>query len=603
MAMVAAPSYAAGAFLEGDAVLCSVRGLTGRSSFAIFVEAFGPHSVCARSLDVGEAVDPRWLEDVTQAGASPWLRVDWVPGRAEGEASELGQALASVTGGVWVDIFPVEDLASAAARQGVALRYAAAIRQLAPRTRIVRTVDSRIPEAAVAVWRSDGAGPPDAVGIQVELGCPFCDGPRDVGAELAALEPIASGLDVPVVFSMVYVAHECHVCGARFPEYASSKLQAVLRWAAQASVAVVVVDSREASADPSRELSRTSGGLCSSPTLAAAYARLTGVQALERVGAEARAPSLVPADHSSWWLAGAAGFCLVLCAIAFAVGGRGFAGSLEASGARRRGRSALALMLVLVGIVVIVYPYVTELLAHPARTDERLPERWLRLSPPGRLVEKCAGPFTLALPEIGVVEPVQEDATPGNLRAGPCHYIGTARPGEPSNCCIAGHRSTYTAPFRRLLELKPGAEIIIAGRNGFRRAYRVAWVREVDAEDGRYLAPTPNEALTLSTCHPYGLASQRLMLRAYPGEVGLAAAHVRPVDEAWFMSACALLTGGVAGSAQTLEPTPRAVDSGRGTLPLSVRSPDWTSGVELPCDCLPYTLPALCLPDEGGDRG
>ncbi len=35
----------------------------------------------------------------------------------------------------------------------------------------------------------------------------------------------------------------------------------------------------------------------------------------------------------------------------------------------------------------------------------------------------------------------------GDLRKGPGHYLNTPFPGEPGNAAIAGHRTTFGAPF------------------------------------------------------------------------------------------------------------------------------------------------------------
>ena len=48
-----------------------------------------------------------------------------------------------------------------------------------------------------------------------------------------------------------------------------------------------------------------------------------------------------------------------------------------------------------------------------------------------------------------------------DLRKGPGHYPGTALPGVRGNVAIAGHRTTYGAPFQDIDQLKPGDEVVL----------------------------------------------------------------------------------------------------------------------------------------------
>ena len=67
-----------------------------------------------------------------------------------------------------------------------------------------------------------------------------------------------------------------------------------------------------------------------------------------------------------------------------------------------------------------------------------------------------------------VVAGVQID----DLRKGPGHYSTTPLPGQPGNAAIAGHRTTYGAPFGRLNELNAGDAVIVETLQG-RFVYRV----------------------------------------------------------------------------------------------------------------------------------
>ena len=104
-------------------------------------------------------------------------------------------------------------------------------------------------------------------------------------------------------------------------------------------------------------------------------------------------------------------------------------------------------------------------------------------------------------------------------------------PGQLGNAAIAGHRTTYGAPFNRLDELEPGDEIIVTTLEGpFRylvdeqptddggtSGHVVVSPREVEVLD-----PTPHPArpaenlatLTLTTCNPKYSAATRLVVKA-----------------------------------------------------------------------------------------
>jgi sortase A len=103
-----------------------------------------------------------------------------------------------------------------------------------------------------------------------------------------------------------------------------------------------------------------------------------------------------------------------------------------------------------------------------------------------------------------------------DLRAGPGHYPDTAAPGEEGNVGIAGHRTTYGAPFWSLDELTPGDTIHVVDRSGEEWVYEYVEQRIVTPQDTWVVdeddplgsgAPT----ITLTTCHPRFSAAQRLI--------------------------------------------------------------------------------------------
>lgn len=119
----------------------------------------------------------------------------------------------------------------------------------------------------------------------------------------------------------------------------------------------------------------------------------------------------------------------------------------------------------------------------------------------------------IEIPEIGVTKVFVEGTDAEDLKKGPGHYAGTPMPGQIGNAAIAGHRTTYGAPFHRLDELAPGDEIITTTLEG-RFVYRVREQRVVGPRDVWVVANTPEPQLTLTTCHPKYSARERLVVWA-----------------------------------------------------------------------------------------
>lgn len=121
----------------------------------------------------------------------------------------------------------------------------------------------------------------------------------------------------------------------------------------------------------------------------------------------------------------------------------------------------------------------------------------------------------LVIPKIGVDKYVVEGVAEQNLEHGPGHYPGTVLPGEVGNAAIAGHRTTYGAPFFRLNELAIGDPIQITNTKNQHFTYVVNKLEIVQPTDVAVLDNTPGVAeLTLTTCNPRFEASNRLIVVA-----------------------------------------------------------------------------------------
>ncbi|MDQ3757669.1 MAG: class E sortase [Actinomycetota bacterium] len=119
----------------------------------------------------------------------------------------------------------------------------------------------------------------------------------------------------------------------------------------------------------------------------------------------------------------------------------------------------------------------------------------------------------IKIPEIGLEKRVVEGVSLGDLKKGPGHYPETPMPGQPGNAAIAGHRTTYGAPFYDLDELEAGDDIFVTTRQGSFR-YEVTEKRVVKPSEVSVLNNTPDNRLTLTTCHPRFSARQRLVVVA-----------------------------------------------------------------------------------------
>jgi sortase A len=120
----------------------------------------------------------------------------------------------------------------------------------------------------------------------------------------------------------------------------------------------------------------------------------------------------------------------------------------------------------------------------------------------------------IAIPKIGESLDVVQGTSASSLEKGPGHYPGTAFPGLGQTVAIAGHRTTYLAPFRRINELGPGDKIVVTMPYG-----RFTYVVEANPI---VVLPTAwwitrdvgYERLVLSACHPLYSASHRIVVFA-----------------------------------------------------------------------------------------
>lgn len=131
-----------------------------------------------------------------------------------------------------------------------------------------------------------------------------------------------------------------------------------------------------------------------------------------------------------------------------------------------------------------------------------------------RRVSTGAAIGSIEVPKIGASFDVVQGTAVASLQAGPGHYPATALPGLGQTVAIAGHRTTYLAPFRRINELGPGDRIVLTMPYG-RFTYRVQAKPLVVLPASWWITRNVGyERLVLSSCHPLFSASHRIVIFA-----------------------------------------------------------------------------------------
>jgi len=151
---------------------------------------------------------------------------------------------------------------------------------------------------------------------------------------------------------------------------------------------------------------------------------------------------------------------------------------------------------------------------------------------------KAGGPLgRIAVPRAGGSFVYVAGTGGSSLRKGPGHYAGTALPGQRGTVAIAGHRTTYSAPFRHLDRLRRGDTITLTMPYGHFQ-YRVERKRVVAPSHVKVLRHVRHDRLVLTTCTPLFSAAKRLIVtarseRAAPRGKALEATPLPPVAPAW----------------------------------------------------------------------
>jgi sortase A len=201
-------------------------------------------------------------------------------------------------------------------------------------------------------------------------------------------------------------------------------------------------------------------------------------------------------------------------------------------------RRALAILLVAAGLLVLGDVAATLLWQEPVsavragaaqRSLGAQLRRLERAQPPRRQVDRAAvaraarrleagtaegdAAARLRIARIGLDTVVVRGSNLADLRSGPGFVTGSPLPGRRGTAAIAGHRTTYGAPFRRLDALRRGDAVEVDLPYG-RFRYRVVDSQIVAPTDLAVLRRTRRDRLVLSACHPLYSAAQRIVVTA-----------------------------------------------------------------------------------------
>lgn len=118
---------------------------------------------------------------------------------------------------------------------------------------------------------------------------------------------------------------------------------------------------------------------------------------------------------------------------------------------------------------------------------------------------------SIEIPRIALTTPVYEGIWLTVLDEGPGHWPGTALPGGYGNFVVAGHRATFSRPFRHLDDLVPGDTVVLADGTG-RYTYSVTGSKVVTPDEVDVVTQRPGRTMTLFACHPPGSAEYRYVV-------------------------------------------------------------------------------------------
>lgn len=123
-------------------------------------------------------------------------------------------------------------------------------------------------------------------------------------------------------------------------------------------------------------------------------------------------------------------------------------------------------------------------------------------------------PTRIVIPRINVDAPIVPGVDWEALKQGVGHYPGTTYPGQRGNMVLSAHNDIFGEIFRYLEQLEVGDTFTVYDANQTGYEYVVRTRRIVEPTEVSVLANSPEPIVTLITCHPYLIDSERLVLQA-----------------------------------------------------------------------------------------
>ena len=157
-------------------------------------------------------------------------------------------------------------------------------------------------------------------------------------------------------------------------------------------------------------------------------------------------------------------------------------------------------------------PSATDLAALRSLDGERRKLAFLARSQ-RRRADQGSAAARIRIPRIDASDVVVYGTETATLRKGPGFYEGNPLPGAPGTVAIAGHRTTYGAPFRRINRLRKGDTITVEMPYGV-FTYAVERSRIVDPSEVSVVKRVSFDRLVLSACHPLYSAAKRIVVFA-----------------------------------------------------------------------------------------
>ena len=119
----------------------------------------------------------------------------------------------------------------------------------------------------------------------------------------------------------------------------------------------------------------------------------------------------------------------------------------------------------------------------------------------------------IGIAAIGVDAPVVQGDDWEALKSGVGLNASSGMPGKPGNVILSGHNDIFGQVFRELDRLKPGDEImLLTEKNAY--TYTVTGTRIVQPSQVEVMSQTDDSTLTLISCYPYLVDTQRIVVSA-----------------------------------------------------------------------------------------